>query len=334
VVPRGSHRPAPSRPLWVLGADIGGTKIVAGLVDPAGAVRARHRREVPSDRDPEGVLRATADCLAACRAEAPEAPRAIGVGVAGQVEPGTGTVRYAPNLRWRDVPLGSRLGELSGLPVAVANDVRTITLGEWRFGEGRGCRNLLCLFVGTGIGGGAVIDGRLAEGAAHALGEVGHTPLVADGRPCHCPNRGCLEAYVGGWAIAERVRELAAREPAARGLIARAGGIDRIEPRTVELAAREGDPFASAFVHERAEEFATGLVGLVNAFNPERVVVGGKIVEGFPEYLAAARRAVAERCQPPAAAAEIRGSRLHADAGILGAAHLARELFAARRRLR
>jgi glucokinase len=310
----------------VVGVDVGGSKIVSGLVGPEDGIAHRHRRDVPASRIPAEVIEAIAESIEAVRRLAPRPPVAVGVGIAGQVERGSGRVLHAPNLRWKNVPFRSVLAERVGLPVVAGNDVRTITLGEWQFGAGRGCANLLCVFIGTGVGGGVVADGRLLEGAIGAAGELGHVTLVADGRACHCPNRGCLEAYVGGWAIEERVNEEARADPvAARALYDLAGGPGHhLLPISVERAARQGDPFSVRFIERLAEEFASGLVGLVNAFNPERVVVGGKIAEGFPELVHSARRAVLARCQPPVANAEVVPSSLGADAGILGAALMAR----------
>jgi glucokinase len=317
---------SPARAPWVLGADLGGTKIVAGLVDPEDRIRARDRRAVPASRGSEAVLESVAQSLEACCRAGSAAPLAVGIGVAAQVDPGTGVVHHAPNLGWRDYAFGRRLSERLHLPVVAANDVRTITLGEWNFGAGRGSRNFLCVFVGTGIGGGAVVDGHLLDGHRHAAAELGHSLFVAGGRKCHCPNHGCFEAYLSGWAIEERVREAAQKQPrAGRKVVKIAGGVGKIRPVHLERAAKAGDPFATRFVERLAREFADAIVGLVNAFNPDRVVVGGKITEGFHRFVPAAQEAVRTRCQPPASGAEVVASTLGADAGILGAAILARD---------
>lgn len=312
----------------MLGADVGGTKVVAGLVGPGDVVLHRQRLEIPARGTPTEVTSVVADCLKAVRRSAHESPTAVGVGLAAQVDPRTGFVFHAPNLRWRDFSFGPALADLIGLPVVVVNDVQSIALAEWRFGAGRGCSDLLCLCIGTGAGGGIVMGGELARGATYSAGEVGHTTLFAQGRPCHCPNRGCFEAYIGGWAIEERLREAVAADPVeTRRLVDSSGGVDALTPLALERAARQGDPFAVRFVHRLAEEFACGVVGLVNALNPERVVVTGRIVEGFPEYVEAARRAVPERCQPSAAGAKVLLGALGVDAGILGGALFARDLL-------
>jgi glucokinase len=320
---RGIHS---ERADWVVGADIGGTKIVAGAVAPDGGIRGRRRRPVPAGSDPEAVLELLASMVAEVAAEAPTPPRAVGVGVAGQVEPETGVVVFAPNLRWREFPLGPRLSQRVGRPVRVRNDAHAIALGESAFGAGAGARNLLTVCVGTGLGGGFIVDGRLLEGEHHAAGEIGHLTLVAGGRACHCPSRGCFEAYVSGWAIAERLREAARESPGRlRALVESAGGIEALTARHLSDAAERGDPFSRSFRDVVAEEFASGIVGLVNAFNPDRVVLGGAVVQGMPQFGAAAQEAVRRRCQPPAAGANVVQSRLGADAGVLGGAVLARQ---------
>src|SRR4029077_21036601 len=167
----------------ILGIDLGATKISAAVVDSRGRVLSHGGRNLHRNEGPDQEIRDLVRVAQRTLGEGPPAG-AIGVGVAGQVDPGTGTVRHAPNLRWRDVPLGARLSEEFDCPVAVANDVRAATVGEWRHGAGKGGTDLLCLYVGTGVGGSAVVGGRLLEGASNALGEVGHSVLVSGGRQC------------------------------------------------------------------------------------------------------------------------------------------------------
>ncbi|HKS59311.1 MAG TPA: ROK family protein, partial [Thermoplasmata archaeon] len=228
----------------LLGVDVGATKVSAAVVNAQGRVEAHGGRALHRNEGPDAVLRDLVSVIEKAVGEGPP-PTAIGVGVAGQVDSRTGMVWHAPNLHWRGVPLGERLSGEFHCPVVVANDVRAATLGEWRHGAGKGVSNLLCVFVGTGVGGSAVVDGRLVEGEANALGEVGHSVLVSGGRQCHCPARGCLEAYVGGWAIADRAREKIRADPL-RGseLVRRAGSIDRVEAKVVGEAALDQDPLS------------------------------------------------------------------------------------------
>lgn len=308
----------------VLGVDLGATKVLAGLVDPSGRVVATSDRRVHRNDGPKGVAAAVLSEVAALT-EGHERPGAAGVAVAGQVDAATGRVLYAPNLRWRMVPLGRVLAEALRLPVRVENDVRAATWGEWKHGRSRGRSNLLCIYIGTGVGGGIVSDGRLLSGAVGAAGEIGHLTVVAGGRPCSCPNRGCFEAYASGWAIAARAAEAIRRDPRGPALAAACGGRPRPTATDVTAAARAGDRLAVELMTETERYCADGIVGLVNVLNPERVLLGGGVLEGWPGILRAAREAVAARCQPPAArAVRVERASLGPMASVIGAAWLAR----------
>lgn len=326
--PGGRRRvPGDVAPPLLVGVDVGATKVVAALVDAYGRAVRHSGRSIHPNAGAESVLREAVDAVRRVVRPGDLPFEGIGIGVAGQVDLATGSVRYAPNLGWQDVALGPTFEAEFGVPVAIANDVRAATAGEWRFGAGQGETNLFGLFVGTGVGGSAVVDGRLLKGAVNATGEVGHMVVVAGGRPCHCPSRGCLEAYVGGWAIAERAREAVRADPGAGDALARAaGGVDRVSAETLSALARSGDPFARRLEAETAGFLAAGVVGIVNAFNPSLVILGGGVIEGWPELVPFVADEVKTRCQPPAAGA-VRCARasLGHDAIVLGAASLARE---------
>lgn len=310
----------------MVGVDIGATKISAGLVGPDGRIRLHGGRSIHANDGPTAVLAGVVDVVERL-VEPPARPRAVGVGVAAQVERGSGRVLYAPNLRWHDLPLADRLGKALGCPVTIENDVRAATVGEWRHGAGAGRDDLLTLWVGTGIGGSVVSGGRLLEGSSNALGEIGHMVVVAGGRRCHCPGRGCLEAYAGGWAIAERARERIASEPElGRPMVGRATSPEALTAAIVTAAARDGDPLAVELMRSTSGYLAAGAVSLVNAFNPELLVVGGGVVEGWPEALGAMASAIRNGCQPPAAAAvRVVPAALGPDAVIVGAGRLAHD---------
>ncbi|MBE0617241.1 MAG: ROK family protein, partial [Proteobacteria bacterium] len=172
-----------------VGVDLGGTKVAVGLVDADGGLVRRTRRTTDVQAGPEAITAQIAAAVKELRAVAGPDPICVGVGVAGQVEPDSGRVRFAPNLKWQDVPLGRLLREALGLPVAVTNDVRAATWGEWLHGAGQGCDHLVCVFVGTGIGGGVVTHGRVLEGYAKAAGELGHMTVALGGPECTCGNR-------------------------------------------------------------------------------------------------------------------------------------------------
>ena len=307
-----------------LGVDLGGTKIEIAAVSPDGRILGSRRRPTEASRGPEPVI---ADLIATLRESiAAEGRRAtaVGVGVAAQVD-GSGGVVFAPNLRWRNVALGARLSAAVGLPVTVTNDVRAATFGEWKFGAGRGESDLVCLFIGTGIGGGAVVAGTLLEGASHTGGELGHMTIVTGGRACTCRNLGCFEAYVGGWAIAARAQEAARSSPSdGRWMVDAASSLEAISAATVVAGYEAGDAMSKRLFDETAAYLGSGLVGVVNAFNPRRLILGGGIVERAPFLIEPAERHVRTHALE-AAMGELRFERagLGNDAGVVGAAAMA-----------
>lgn len=313
-----------SRESYVLGIDLGATKVVSGLVARDGMIRRHSGRTVHANTGPGGVIRTVARNARSCLGPGNPMPSRVGIAVAGQVDPRTGAVVHAPNLGWRDVPLARRLSEDLHRPVAVINDARAATLAEWKFGAGMGASDVFCLTLGTGVGGSAVVGGRLLEGGSHALGEVGHMTIVVGGRRCHCPNWGCLEAYVGGWAIAERAREAIRSDPeSGAALVQRAGSAEGVTAQIVFQVYRAGDPLAGRIVRETERFLADGAVGIVNAFNPSVLILAGGLVSGLPEFVPIVESAIRARCQPPAAGARVVAARLGEDASLIGAAFLA-----------
>lgn len=308
----------------ILGVDLGGTKVEISLVDTAGRIIASHRQPTQPDQGPDRVIKGIVECVNSCFGEARESVQAMGIGMAGQIEKDTGIVRFAPNLGWHNIHLRARLEEALQLPVLVSNDVRAAAYGEWRYGAGKGIDDIVCLFVGTGIGGGIVIDGKLLEGCSNTAGELGHMTIYSNGRQCRCRNQGCLEAYAGGWAIGERAQEAVRSNPkAGQPLIALAGGIGQISAATVTEAYINGDPMAQQIVGETAQFLAAGLTGIINAFNPCLLVLGGGVIQGLPEYVSIAERLV--RLSALEATVEdlrIVVSALGDKAGVIGAAAL------------
>ena len=314
----------PSSP--TLGIDLGGTKVEAALVDETGRVLQSHRHSTNAERGAKRVIDDIVDCVIECLSEASSQAAAAGIGVAGQVDADAGIVRTAPNLGWTDVPLQEQLETALDLPVSIANDVRAITWAVWQHGAGRGVDDLVVMFVGTGIGGGVVSGGHVLEGHQGIAGELGHRPIAPHGRSCHCPNEGCWEAYAGGWAIAERARDAVRSTPeAGTALRSRAGSIEDITGRTVHAAYNDGDPLAIDLVNATGEYLGIGLIGVVNAFNPTRIVLGGGVIEGHPAYVEKVRHIVGERALTVATdELEIVRSELGGGAGVVGAATMAR----------
>ena len=327
---RPSRRRRP--PARFLGIDIGGTKASAVVVDRTGRIRHRAGTVLHDRKDPPTVVARILRLVDAGLAARPGSVRAIGVGVAAQVDSRQGLVLHAGNLGWGRVALGPRIARHADRPVRLINDAMAATYGEWRVGAGRGARHVFGLSLGTGVGGGMIVDGRLALGSHGAFGEVGHMTIVSGGRPCTCGHRGCWEAYVGGWAVAERAREAVRAERRSGRLPV--GFLDpRARPwtaRQVFAAHRAGDPIARRVVRETLDHLANGAVGIANAFDPGLIVLVGGWIAGLPEAVERVRRAIRTSAQPTAARTRVRAGLLGEDAVAVGAALFARDGAVAR----
>jgi len=311
-----------------LGVDLGGTKLNVALVDATGRILSAHKSPIHPEKEPERVIADILTGIDRCLSKTGQKAEALGIGVAAQVDQ-KGVVRGSQNLGWRNVPLKKKLEKQLGLPVAVTNDVNAATWGEWRYGSGRGVDDLAVLFVGTGIGGGIITGGNLLAGCTNSGGELGHITIVYDGRKCHCPNRGCLEAYAGGWAIAERAQE-AVRTALEEGqcLVSLAGSVEKITAATVSRAYHEGDLLARRLVENTGRYLAAGVVSIVNVFNPCLLVLGGGVIEGIPELIQMVKEFTRNRALEAAVEKlEIVKAALGGDAGVIGAAALAQDLL-------
>lgn len=314
-----------------IGVDVGGTKIAAGLVDEAGQVLARSRRETPPQDASESLRiigEAILELVTAAREQAAGDVAGVGVGVAGFVDRGRRAVRFAANLGWRDTAAADLLEAQVHMPVVVENDANAASWGEFVFGAGREHRDLVCVTVGTGIGGGIVSEGRLLRGAYGIAAEVGHIEVVADGRPCGCGRRGCWEQYGSGNALVRTARELAAERRAEAAALLRLGDgtPEGIQGVHVTAAARQADPVAVEAFTTVGSWLGKGLAELAAVLDPEVFVIGGGVVEAGELLLGPARQAfrtnlVAPEHRPVAA---VLPALLANDAGIVGAADLAR----------
>ncbi len=316
--------------LNTLGVDIGGTKILTALVDPSGIILSSHYQLIDPNKDPAGTIQNILDSVQICYRQSGKNAVAMGVGVAGQIDKINGVVRSSPNLPdWKNVALRNGLQSGLGIPVSINNDVRVITWGEWQHGAGMGEVDLVCLFVGTGVGGGVVSGDRLFEGHSNTAGELGHMTVLAGGRQCHCSNQGCLEAYCGGWAIASRAQDAVRANPKeGETLIKLAGNIQNISAITVSQAFANHDSLAQGLVKDTALYLAAGLVSIVNAFNPHVIILGGSVIEGIPDLVAMADKQVRSLALPtPVEDLKITIATLGSKAGVIGAASLARTLI-------
>ncbi|MEV6525383.1 ROK family glucokinase [Longispora sp. NPDC051575] len=309
-----------------IGIDVGGTKVLAGVVDADGTVIAQARRDTPADdvgRTRELIVDVIRELSAAHPVDA------VGIGAAGWIDAQRSTVLYAPNLAWRHEPLRDSVAADIDLPVVVENDANAAAWAEFRFGAGQGTDSLVLLTVGTGIGGGIVLAGNLVRGEHGIAAEFGHTLAVADGHPCGCGARGCLEQYTSGTALVRYARA-AVRDggtgPAAELLALVGGDVDKIDGPTVTRAARDGDPTARAAFAEIGRWLGYGMADAVQILDPAVIVVGGGVSEAGELLLDPARRAYADRLtqRGKLPVAEIRQARLGNLAGLVGAADLAR----------
>jgi glucokinase len=317
----GSDALAPARA--TIGLDIGGTKILGICLAPDGTVEAESRVDSPVT----GLAPLVDACAELVENLGGDTAAPVGVGVAGLVD-FDGRLTYAPNIPGvRDAPLRDALVDRTGRTVVVDNDANVAALGEATYGAARGARHALMVTLGTGIGGGIVLDGEIFRGAHGFAAEIGHITIERDGPPCACGERGHWEAIASGSALGRMARELVA-EGRGRAIVEAAGAEDAVDGRDVGTAARAGDPEALALLARFADNVALGLASLANVLDPERIVVAGGLVALGPllfEPLVAAFEVHLEgtehRPRLPVVAAEL-GER----AGAVGAGVLARRL--------
>ncbi|MQA96545.1 MAG: ROK family glucokinase [Streptosporangiales bacterium] len=308
-----------------IGVDVGGTKVAAGVVDEDGRILEKLKRPTPSSSPAD-----TADVIgdAVLELKGRHQVEAVGVGAAGFVDETRSTVVFAPNLAWRDEPLKKKVEDRCGLPTVIENDANAMAWGEYRFGAGRGEHFLVCITLGTGIGGGVIIDGEMYRGRYGLGAEVGHYRVVPDGRRCGCGNRGCWEQYASGRALVAEARELARTSPAIAGRLLELGdGIpEGIEGEEVTLAAKEGDPAALECFRVVGHWLGQGLADLAALLDPGRFLIGGGVSDAGELLLEPARSTFVKSVtgRGHRTLADVRIAELGSDAGVVGAADLAR----------
>ncbi|HEU0213975.1 MAG TPA: ROK family glucokinase [Jiangellaceae bacterium] len=308
-----------------IGIDVGGTKIAGGLVDDAGVIIARTRRDTPST-DPRAIVDNIVSVVQELRRD--RSIDAVGVGSAGFVDAARSTVLFAPNLAWRDVAVRDQVVAATELPVVVENDANAAAWGEFRYGAAEDVDDMVCVTVGTGIGGGLVLDGAVYRGAHGVGAELGHMRVVPNGHLCGCGNRGCLEQYASGSALVREARALASAGSvfAARLLELAGGDPEKITGPMVTLAARDGDVAARELLTDLGRWLGEGLASFAAILDPAVFVIGGGVSAAGDLLLGPAsdafRRNLTGRGYRPEA--EIRVAMLGNDAGIVGAADLAR----------
>jgi len=309
---------------FTVGVDVGGTKIAGGVVDTSGKILDRIRRSTPST-DPDAIVQQIIEVVTELRGSYDV--DAVGVGSAGFVDATRSTVLFAPNLAWRNLAVGDRVAAATGLPTVVENDANSAAWGEFRFGAAEDVDDMVCLTVGTGVGGGLVLDGVLYRGAHGIGGELGHLRLVPQGRRCGCGRQGCLEQYASGNALERDARAAAVQRPAAAArLLDLAGGdVFALRGEMVTQAAREGDRLATELLAGIGRWLGEALASLGAVLDPAVFVIGGGVSQAGELLLGPAEEAYRANLtggghRPEA---QLRVATLGVDAGIVGAADLA-----------
>lgn len=311
-----------------IGIDVGGTNVKIALVDDNGKII--YSNSVPTyakmgyEYTVNNIKQAIKDLMKETNTT-PSDIEGIGFDFPGQVDCKTGVVKLAPNIPgWVNVPIAQMIEDEFHIPTRIDNDVRCAALGELKFGAGRGCENFICITVGTGIGSGIVINGKVVRGATNAAGELGHIKLQMNGGPiCGCGDTGCLEAFASGPAIVAMAQEYikGGKSTKFREMAAAEGG--EITPYMVAKAAEEGDPVAKRIFEIVGEYIGIGLTSVINLLNPERVIIGGGVAESGELLLGPIRKTIKERAMVVAGnAVEIVPAQLGNSAGVIGASML------------
>jgi glucokinase len=310
-----------------VGVDIGGTKVLGGVVEPSGRVLAHARRPTPA-HDPRATLRMINEVITELVDSHPV--DAIGIGAAGWIDAGRSIVQFAPNLAWRDEHLRDEVMSLvKGLPVVVENDANAAAWAEFRFGAARSASESMVLYtVGTGIGSGIVLGGEIVRGAHGIAAELGHVRVVPEGHPCGCGRLGCLEQYASGSALVRFAQAAAKDQPdTAQVLLTMAGGsAAAITGPMVTQAARAADPASLAAFDQVGYWLGNAMADVVQVVDPQVIVIGGGVIDAGELLLAPARKGYREGLQARGRlpVADVCGAVLGSFAGVVGAADLAR----------
>ena len=307
-----------------IGIDVGGTNVKIALVSDKGKIIYSNsiptRAEMGYEYTINSMKDAVRDLLKETKMKA-SGIEGMGFGFPGQIDCQKGIVRLAPNIPgWVNVPIAEIMEKEFGIPTRVDNDVRTATLGELNYGAGVGCENLVCITVGTGIGSGLVVNGKLVRGANNAAGEIGHIKLNMQGGPlCGCGDRGCLEAYASGPSIVAMAEEYIRGGKSTKY---RELANPDITPYIVAVAAKEGDPVARQIFRIMGEYIGMGLTSVVNLLNPEKIIIGGGVADAGDILLDPIRETIAKRAMTIQREVEVVPAQLGNTAGVIGASLL------------
>ncbi|MBA4389855.1 MAG: hypothetical protein C0399_02835 [Syntrophus sp. (in: bacteria)] len=309
-----------------IGIDIGGTKIIAGIISDAGAVTSTKRIPTGAARTYGAILEDIIRLIQELINESGLQKRAIdriGIATAGQIDKESKKILFSPNLRWHNVDLRGDIEKAIEIQTCIENDVNAATYGEWKFGFKGVPKDVLGIFVGTGIGGGLIVDGKLYRGFSNVGGEVGHTILNPYGYRCNCGNKGCFEAYCGGWYIVKRVKKRI--QEGYRGKIGDIinGDMANLHTGTIEEAYLLGDEFCGHVWQEVIEYLGAGIASLVNLLNPEIVLLGGGVIYSTKHLIDEMKVVLNKRAMTASLhGLQIEKAKLGEEAALLGAAYI------------
>lgn len=305
-----------------VGIDIGGTFIKFGLLR-RGKVLSSYQVATPRRSTPAVLQKLLIRQVHRLAQRSSATIQGVGIGIPGLVEYPAGVVRSCVNLKgWASVPLRGLLERQLHLPVRVDNDVNAMTLAEWTYGAGRGVSNLVCLTLGTGVGGGLVLDGKMYRGAFGCAGELGHIPLAEDGPRCPCGGRGCLEQYVGNRPIIQWVRQQLRQGVKSKIQKLVDGHLNRLEPQIIDQACRLNDRLGIETWRRTGFFLGLALAGVVNLLNPDRIVIGGGLAKAGPWIFEPLRATLRARAMPGVGGVPVVPARLGGSAGLIGASLL------------
>lgn len=313
--------------MYRIGVDLGGTNISVGVVDEDFNIIGRGKTKTNSPRPAKEIFEDIAKCISMAADDAGislDDVNVIGVGTPGSVNDETGYIDYSNNLRFDKVPAKQMLEELTGKPCFFANDASCAALGELYAGAGKGCKNLIAITLGTGVGSGIVIDGKVFRGANSAGGEIGHTVINVNGAECTCGRKGCWESYASATALIAQTKHAMKENPESKMWNCAGNDIESVNGRTAFDAMRMGDEAAKAVVDKYIYYVAVGIINVINVFQPDVLCVGGGICNEGETLLAPIRKYVVEERYSKYAQkqTEICKAQLGNDAGIIGAAML------------
>lgn len=303
--------------LCTIGVDVGGTNIKLGLVAPSGKIIAKTNLITKSYvHHPRQMINALVTAIRALIRDNGKTIKdvaGIGIGLPGQINSPRGIVLFLPNVPgWKNVPLRKIIQKQLKLPVFMDNDVNLIALGEWKLGAGKGYKNLVCITLGTGVGGGLILDGSLYRGEGFVAGEIGHMPLNEHGPACNCGGMGCFERYVGNRILMDKAASIFGKE--------------NIRPQDVFALANRGNALAVRFWRETATHIGNALVGVINLLNPRLVIIGGGIANNYKFMGKTIQKVIRRRAMKVQRdMVKIVRARLGDEAGILGAHILVKE---------